>query len=72
MKYFKKHFFSSLLLFACLGFMTTTQTSCKTKEGCPTNEYTAKTNKKGDFKSRGGSSQLFPKKMRKKVKRKKG
>jgi len=49
--------------------MTTTQ-SCKTKEGCPTDQYTAKTNKKGNFKAGKGNSQLFPGKMRKKIKKK--
>lgn len=54
-----------------VGFMTTTQ-SCKTKEGCPTNEYTAKTDKKGNFKGGRANSNLFPKKMRKTMKKKKG
>lgn len=71
MKILKSRLNISFLLFACLSFVVISQSSCKTKEGCPTNEYSAKTNKKGEFKSRGGSSQLFPKKMRKKVMKKK-
>lgn len=71
MKYFQKRNFAGLLLIACLGLFGVSQTSCKTKEGCPVNEYTAKTDKKGHFKRGRGKSQLFPKKMNKKVNRKK-
>jgi len=69
MKFFKKYFLVSFLAIATLGLMTTTQ-SCKTKEGCPTDHYKAKTNKKGTFKAGKGKSNLFPGKMRKKIKKK--
>ncbi len=71
MKSLKKALYLSFFLLVTAGFLTTQQ-SCKTKEGCPTNEYTSKTDKKGNFKSGRSSSNLFPKKMRKSVKKKKG
>lgn len=37
--------------------------ACKTKSGCPTTQYTNSMEKN----TKGGNSQLFPKKMRKKM-----
>lgn len=46
-------------------------TSCAKKSGCPVNETVgAKTNKRGEFSTKRGSSNLFPKDMR--AKKKKG
>jgi hypothetical protein len=39
--------------------------SCKTKSGCPTSGFTNTMEKN----TRGGNTQLFPKKMRKKMKK---
>jgi hypothetical protein len=39
--------------------------ACKTKSGCPTSGFTNTMEKN----TRGGNSQLFPKKMRKKMKK---
>ncbi len=58
--------FSSFILFLGLNM-----TSCSKKTGCPVNESVhVKTNKKGEFSKKGGSSSLFPKDMRAKRKRK--
>lgn len=44
--------------------------SCNRGVGCPVNEnVSVKTNRKGKLPTRGGSSQLFPKGMRKKSKK---
>ncbi len=60
---FRRHLFISLLfLFAFF----TALSSCSRKTGCPANESLhAKTNRKGDLSTQRGSTQLFPKKMRK-------
>jgi hypothetical protein len=39
--------------------------ACKTKSGCPTTQFTNSMEKN----TKGGNSQLFPKKMRKKMKK---
>ena len=67
---FKRSIFYSILVVATLGFMVSTQTSCKTKEGCPINEEAhVKPDRKGNLPMGGGRSQLFPKNMRKKMKK---
>ena len=71
MKPIQKSWLYYFVIMASLAFVTTTQSACKVKEGCPVNEYTAKTDKKGNFKRGRAKSQLFPKKMNKKVKRRK-
>ena len=55
-----------LLLFA----ITLTTPACSRKSGCPANEsLQAKVSKKGEIKkSRKGKSNLFPKKMAKRMK----
>lgn len=51
--------------FAFFALTSTTTSSCSRKSGCITAENAqVKTNRKGDLPSKGGSSQLFPKKMR--------
>lgn len=59
---------SLLILFALLGAIPVS--SCNRGVGCPATEsLRAKPNKKGEYSSKKGSSQLFPKDMRKKMKR---
>ncbi|MCB0525524.1 MAG: hypothetical protein KDC86_13470 [Saprospiraceae bacterium] len=62
----------SRIIFAIILLIASTATtpSCSKKSGCPANEsLKPKTNKNGTFKkSKGSSSDLFPKKMRKKMK----
>jgi hypothetical protein len=57
----------SLLFFFALVVLTP---ACNKKSGCPATEsLKPKTDRKGNFKkSKGSSSDLFPKKMRKKLK----
>ena len=60
---------TSLLLVASLFCLTTLSTSCgSNKTGCPINEsVTGKTNRKGELSNKRGKSNLFPKKVRKKL-----
>ncbi|MEM1123981.1 MAG: hypothetical protein AAGJ18_26320 [Bacteroidota bacterium] len=60
---------SLLLLVATLFCVGGTVTSCgSNKTGCPMNEsQQGKVNKKGQLSSKKGKSNLFPKKMRKKM-----
>ncbi len=56
-----------LLLFSCsamLILMGISTTSCSRGYGCPAVDTQVKTNRKGKLPSKGGSSTLFPKKMR--------
>ena len=65
----KKALYTGLLAFFALS-MSTSMTSCKTKEGCGLKEkYGAPTNKHGGLSTKGGKSNLFSKKKRKKMKR---
>ena len=49
--------------------VSTTITSCKTKEGCGLEEkYSAPTNRDGSLSTKRGKSNLFSKKKRKKMK----
>lgn len=67
--YFKKNAY--LLLIGLLSFFVMTGTACAPKTGCPINENaTVKTNRKGELSKKSGRSQLFPKTMRKKMKKK--
>lgn len=63
---------SSLLLVVSLFCFTAVGTSCgSNKTGCPVNERAAaKTNKKGELSNKKGKSNLFPKKVRKKMRTK--
>ena len=63
---------STLLLVAGLFCFTAVGTSCgSNKTGCPVNERAAgKTNKKGELSNKKGKSNLFPKKVRKKMRTK--
>jgi len=60
-----------ILLLAAFGFLvTTTITSCKTKEGCGLEEkYAPKVDKDGRLSTKRGKSNLFSKKQRKKMKK---
>jgi len=60
-----------IALLAAFGFfVTTTITSCKTKEGCGLEEkYGPPVNKDGSISSKRGKSNLFSKKQRKKMKK---
>lgn len=62
---------SVVLILASLFCFSGMVTSCGgPKSGCPVNERAkVKTNKKGELSSKGGKSNLFPKKMRKKKKK---
>lgn len=62
-----KHF--AFLFFLFLGF-SGLQSCGSNKEGCPINEDArqAETNRKGELSTKGGRSNLFSPKMRKKVK----
>jgi hypothetical protein len=59
------------VLFLAFGLLVLgTAPACKTKSGCPSNEQVQpKVNRKGEIKNkrRGNSSQLFDKKMRKRM-----
>lgn len=47
-----------------MAFMTVTTSSCNRKAGCPAVENAhVKPNRKGELPTRGGKSQLFPKKF---------
>ena len=62
----KKYLFLFLLT-AFSVLMAASWTGCSKKTGCPMTESVgAKTNKKGEFSSKRGNSNLFPKDMRKK------
>ena len=57
-----------LMLIASLFLIGTMTTSCgSNKEGCPINERSGQPNKKGQYSSKKGKSNLFPKKVRKKL-----
>jgi hypothetical protein len=47
------------------GLLTMALPACKTKSGCPTSGFTNSMEKN----TKGGNTQLFPKKMRKKMKK---
>lgn len=65
----KRVLFTALFGAFCLVVSTTT-TGCKTKEGCGLEEkYAAPTGKDGRLSTKGGSSNLFSKKQRKKMKK---
>ena len=52
-------------LFAAVFLIATTTPACSRKSGCPVNEEAkAKPNKKGEYSKKRGSSNLFPKHMR--------
>ncbi len=61
---------SVMLLFClCLGMMWVSSSSCNRKSGCPAYEQaTTKANRKGQLSTKGGKSELFPKKMKRKMK----
>jgi len=57
------------VLSAFMLLMAASFTSCSKKSGCPVNETVqAKTNKRGEFSTKRGKSNLFPKDMRGKKK----
>jgi len=59
-----------VLLLFLLVFVagSATMTSCSRKSGCPAYDSAkAPTNRKGELSTKGGSSNLFPKKMRRKM-----
>lgn len=61
-----------LLLVGALFCISGTMTSCgSNKTGCPINEQAkGKVNRKGELSNKKGKSNLFPKKMRKKLRTK--
>lgn len=63
--------FLLLIAFCMVGALfTLTTSSCNRKVGCPANEAAhVKPNRNGELPTRGGDSQLFPKKFHKKKKR---
>lgn len=63
-----RHFTLLFCLIAVLLLTIGISSSCSRKTGCPAYEEAhVKPNKKGKLPTKGGSSNLFPKKMRKKV-----
>jgi hypothetical protein len=63
----------SIYLFACLIAITgiVSTSSCSSgKTGCPAETANTRPDRKGNFSSRKGSSNLFPKTMRKKMSKK--
>jgi len=55
-----------VLTIAFFGLMITGVTSCSKKTGCPSTENAhVKPGKKGNYPTKKGKSNLFPKKMRK-------
>ena len=65
----KKALYIGLLAVFTL-FMSTSLSSCKTKEGCGLEEkYGARTGKDGSLSTKRGKSNLFSKKKRKKMKK---
>ncbi len=65
-----KNSFSFLLLLLLLVVAAGTTSSCNRKTGCPAyQEVHAKTGKDGKLTTKKGSSNLFPKKMRKQMKK---
>lgn len=56
-----------LALFAC--FLVVSTSSCKTGEGCNTDQWQAKTDKDGNLSTKRGKSGLFSKKEKKKMKK---
>ncbi|MEL6969833.1 MAG: hypothetical protein AAFZ63_21620 [Bacteroidota bacterium] len=64
-----KRFIYILFLLGLFSLSANVQ-SCSRKSGCPAYETTkVKTKRNGSLSNRKGSSQLFPKKMRRKNKR---
>ena len=63
-----------ITLFAAFSLIvSTTMTSCKTKEGCGLEEkYSTPSNKDGSMSTKRGKSNLFSKKKRKKMKKRGG
>ena len=57
----------AFLSFIILG-ASVTLPSCSRGSGCPAETANVKANRKGNYPSRKGNSNLFPKDMRKKVK----
>ena len=48
-----------------IALFTLPASSCQRKSGCPVNDDAkAKVNRKGEYSKKGGSSNLFPKHMR--------
>jgi len=53
------------LIMACFFVFSVNLTSCKTGEGCNTDQYQATTDKDGGFSTKRGKSTLFSKKQKK-------
>jgi len=65
----RKHFI--YLLMASFFMFSVSLTSCKTGEGCNTENYKASTDKDGNFSTKRGKSTLFSKKQKKRKRSKK-
>lgn len=64
--------FHRIIYLLCLLIFLGVTSSCSKKTGCPINEKTqVKTTRKGLLPNKGGKSNLFDKKTRKKIKKKK-
>jgi len=62
----KYQFFLALFIFTF--FLAISGTSCARKVGCPGDNATVKVNKHGELPTKKGQSQLFDRKMRKRIK----
>jgi hypothetical protein len=55
----------SVFVLAVMAVLALSSLSCSPKTGCPVTETTkVKTNRKGELKTKSGSTHLFPKHMR--------
>jgi hypothetical protein len=62
----KYQYFLALLIFIFL--LAISGTSCARKVGCPGDNAAVKVNKRGELPTQKGQSQLFDRKMRKRIK----
>ena len=62
-----KNFLLTTSILGFLAFMSMTQQSCSKGYGCPTEEYSKRDINDQLNKSKRGKSNLFPKRMRKKM-----
>ncbi|MBP7821910.1 MAG: hypothetical protein KA010_03225 [Saprospiraceae bacterium] len=68
MKNLKSISYSFFIIFALATIaLVGTTSSCSQKSGCPAQDAHVKPNKKGEYATKRGKSNLFPKTMRKKM-----
>ena len=63
-----RYLLTILFLFFSFAFLSVTQSSCSRGYGCETQEYAKQDVNKKLEKTKRGKSNLFPKRMRKKMK----